>query len=50
MTPLIILNEEIHDIMKIRKSRQKSVLLVKGANETIKNEVKGKKEDFLVCY
>ena len=40
---LIISNEEMKDIMKIIKSLEESVLLIKGINETIKNEAKEKK-------
>ena len=43
MTPLTISNEEINDIMKIVKSLEESVLLIKGASKTIKNEPKGQK-------
>ena len=38
----------MEDIIKIVKSVEDSRLLVKGVGETIKNEVKEKK-DFLVC-
>ena len=47
MTPLTISNEEINDIMKIVKSLEESVLLIKGASKTIKNESKGQKGGFL---
>ena len=47
---LIILNEEINDIMKKVKSLEESGLIIKGASQTIKNESKNKKEDFLVRY
>ena len=50
MTALIISNDEIHDIIKIVKSLEDSGLLLKGVTETVQNEVKEKKEDFLVCY
>ena len=43
---LMISNEEMEDIMKIVKSLEESGLLVKGINETIKNETKQQKEDF----
>ena len=39
-TPFIISNEEMED----------SGLLIKGVSETIKNEAKEQKEDFLGCY
>ena len=37
-------------ITKIVKSLEDSVLLLKGVSETVQNEVKEKKEEFLVCY
>ena len=43
---LMISNEKMEDIMKIVKSLEESGLLVKGINETIKNETKQQKEDF----
>ena len=46
-TTVIISNEEINDIMKIVKSLEESVLLIKGASKTIKNEPKGQKGGFL---
>ena len=49
-TLLMISNEEMNDVMKIIKSFEKSGLLIKGFNRTIKSEAKEKKEDFLVCY
>ena len=50
MTILIISNDEIEDIIKIKKSLEDSGLLLKRVTETVQNEVKNKKEDFLVCY
>ena len=49
-TPLITSNEEMEDIMKIIKSLEDSGLLIKGVGETIQNEAKNKKEDFLERY
>ena len=46
MSTLIISNEGVSDIMKI-KSFEKSGLLLKGVGETIKNEAKEQKEEFL---
>ena len=43
---LIISNEEMNDIMKIIKSLGECGLLIKGASETIKNEVKKQKGRF----
>ena len=35
--------------MKIVKSLEEQTLLIKGVSETIENEAKNKKEDFLAC-
>ena len=40
----------MEDIIKIVKPLEESGLLLKGVTETVKNEVKNKKQDFLVCY
>ena len=47
MTTLIISNDEIEDIIKIVKSREDSGLLLKGVTETVQNEVKEQKGEFL---
>ena len=47
-TTLVISNDEIHNIIKIVKSLEDSGLLL--VTETVQNEVKNKKENFLVCY
>ena len=47
ITPLIICNEEMNDIMKIVKSLEEPGLLTKGVCETIKNEAKEQKGRFL---
>ena len=47
MTTLKISNDEIHDIIKIVKSLEGSVLLVKGLTENVQNEVKEQKGGFL---
>ena len=47
MTTLTISNEEINDIMKIVKSLEESVLLIKGVSKTIANEAKEQKGQFL---
>ena len=44
---LIISNKELEDIMKIINSLDDSSLLIKGVSETIKNEARGQKEEFL---
>ena len=46
-TALIISNEEMNDIMKIVKSFEEFGLLIKDASETIKNEAKEQKGQFL---
>ena len=46
MTTLIILNDQIHDIIKIVKSLEDSGLLVEGVTETVQNEVKEQKGGF----
>ena len=40
----------MEDIIKMVKSLDESGLLLKGVAETVQNEVKNKKDDFLVCY
>ena len=40
----------MEDIIKVVKSLEESGLLLKGVSETIRNEAKEKKENFLVCY
>ena len=42
-----LLNDEIHDIIKIVKSLEDSGLLLKGVTETVQNEVKEQKGGFL---
>ena len=44
---LTILNEKI---MKIVKSLEEAGSLIKGASETIENEAKEQKGNFLACY
>ena len=46
-TTLIIPNEEMEDVMKIVKWLEESRLLVKEISETIKNETKEQKGEFL---
>ena len=50
MTTLIILNREIEEIMKIVKFLEESGLLTKSVSETIENEAKEWKADFLACH
>ena len=40
----------MNGIMKIVKSLEDSGLLIKDVDETIKNETKEQKMDFLECY
>ena len=40
----------MEDIVVIVKSLEDSGILLKGVSETVQNEVKEQKEDFLVCY
>ena len=47
MTTLIVSNDEIADIIKMVKSLEDSVLLLKGVTETIQNEAKEQKGGFL---
>ena len=44
---LFILNEDMHDIIKIIKSLKDLGVLIDGVTETVKHEIKNKKEDFL---
>ena len=46
-TALIISNEEMENIMKIVKSPEESRLLIKGISETIKNETKEQRGEFI---
>ena len=46
-TTLIISNKEMEDIVKIAKSLEDSGLLIKVVSETIKNEAKEQKGEFL---
>ena len=46
-TTLIISNDEMNDIIKIVKSLEDSGLLLKGVTETVQNEVKEQKGEFL---
>ena len=47
MTTLIFSNEELEDIMKIDKSLEEARLLIKSISETVENEVKVQKWEFL---
>ena len=50
VTTLIISNEEINDIMRIVKFLEESGLLIKGVSETITNEAKEQKQEFLTMF
>ena len=45
---MIILNDEIHDNMKLVKSFEDSALLINGATKTTKNETKDQSGGFLI--
>ena len=47
MKTLLILNEEMHGNMKIVKFLEKSGILIKGVNETIKNDANKQKGKLL---
>ena len=47
ITTLITSNEEMEDIMKVVKSVEESGLIIKGISETIKDEAKEQKGEFL---
>ena len=49
-TTLIIPNNEMEDVVQIVKAFEDFGLLLKGVTETVQNEVKEQKVDFLVCY
>ena len=49
-TALKISNKKMNDIMKIVKSLEESHFLIKDVSETIKNEVKQQKEEFLTMF
>ena len=49
-TTIIISYEEMNDIMKIIKYLEESGLMIKGVEESIKNEQMMKKKDFSVCF
>ena len=44
---LFISNEEMKNVIKIKKSSEDSGVLIDGVTETVKDEVKSKKVDFL---
>ena len=50
MTKLLFSNEESDDIMKIVKSLEDCGLLIKGVSETIENELKEQKREFLPSF
>ena len=47
ITSLTISNEEMDDIMKIVRSLEESILLIKGVSKTIKNEAKEQKDGLI---
>ena len=44
---LFILNEDMNDIIKIKKSLEDSVVIIDGVTETVKHKIKSKKVHFL---
>ena len=47
---LFTLNEDMNDIIKIIKLLKDLGVLIDGVTETVKHEIKNKKEDFLeIC-
>ena len=46
----IISNDQMENIIKTIKSFEDLRLLLKGASETIQNDIKNKKEGILECY
>ena len=50
MTKLLFSNEESDDIMKIVKSLEDCCLLIKGVSETIENELKEQKREFVPSF
>ena len=49
-TTLFFSNEDLHDIMKVVKSLEKSRLLMKGVSETVENEAKKEEGGFLGIF
>ena len=47
---LVILNGDMNDIKRVKKSTENSGVLIHAVSKTIKHEIKNKKLDFLVCY
>ena len=47
MATLIIPHKEMKDIMEVVKSLEESGLFLKGVSETIENEAKEQKDEFL---
>ena len=50
MTKLLFSNEKSDDIMKIVKSLEDCGLLIKGVSETIENELKEQKREYLPSF
>ena len=50
ITILMISNEEMEYLMRIVKSLEESILLIKELLEQLKMKQKKKKEDFFQCY
>ena len=47
---LVILNGDINNIKRVKKSTENSGVLIHALSKIVKHEIKNKKLDFLVCY
>ena len=47
---LVILNGDMNNIKRVKKSTENSGVLIHALIKIVKHEIKNKKLDFLVCY
>ena len=47
---LVILNGDMNNIKRVKKSTENSCVLIHALSKIVKHEIKNKKLDFLVCY
>ena len=47
---LVILNGDMNNIKRVKKSTENSGVLIHALSKIVKHEIKNKKLDFLVCY
>ena len=47
---LVILNGDMNNIKRVKKSTENSGVLIHALSKIVKYEIKNKKLDFLVCY